>query len=394
MWARDQYMPTLRELAWLASDEGRTVCAEMAAGHPADSPTTILRWRERLDAELVTAAWSQVLLRQAAQSKFSRAEAMLFDRIGLEQSTDELVATHKARRFAGFEHIADLCCGIGGETLALAEHAPVTAVDISGPRATMAEHNARVYGRKAEGMIGDVELTHPRADAAHIDPDRRPAGRREHEADHGSPNLMVIERLIDRYANVAVKLSPGASFEKLPFACEIELISHNGNCKQAVAWTGRLATAHRRATVLPSGESLAADSDADLTWPATRPPNPGLYLLEPDPAVIRANLVGLLARKLACHPIDPQIAWLVSDQPVATPFGHSFRVLDAIAFNEKRLRHWLVGHDVGRVEIKTRGVAISPDELGRRLHLKGSHPAVVLLTRLGEKPTAILAERV
>jgi hypothetical protein len=53
-----------------------------------------------------------------------------------------------------------------------------------------------------------------------------------------------------------------------------------------------------------------------------------------------------------------------------------------------------VAHDVGRVEIKTRGMAISPDELGRRLHLKGSRPAVVLLTRLGEKPTAILAERV
>ena len=124
-----------------------------AADRPADTPAAIERWRERLDAELVTAAWTQVTLRAAARTKFSRADEMLFDRVGLEQSTDEVVAAHKARRFAGYSAIADLCCGIGGDTIALAGFAPVTAVDVSGPRATMAEHNAGVYGRRAAGII-------------------------------------------------------------------------------------------------------------------------------------------------------------------------------------------------------------------------------------------------
>lgn len=272
-WVRKEYMPTLHELAWLATPEGRAVCEEMAGGHPADTPTAIQRWRQRLDAERVVAAWTQVTLRAVARAKFSRADDMLFDRVGIEQSSDEVVAAHKAKRFAGCSAIVDLCCGIGGDTIALAGIAPVTAVDISGPRTVMAEHNAGVYGRRAVGTIGNVELTHPDADAAHIDPDRRPVGRREHQIEYGSPDLPTVEAVIRRYHHVAIKLSPGADFGRLPFDAEIELISNHGHCKQAVAWTGRLRSicpestqgtlpgprqlaAVRRATVLPAGETI------------------------------------------------------------------------------------------------------------------------------------------
>lgn len=394
MWVRDEYIPTLREIAWLASDEGRSVCAEMASGHPADSPATIARWREQLEPDYVTAAWHQVLLRQAARPKFTRADQMLFDRIGLEQSTDEIVAGHKARRFAGCDRIADLCCGIGGDTLALAAHAPVTAVDISGPRSAMAEHNTGVYGRRAEGMIGDVELTHPEADAAHIDPDRRPVGRREHELEHASPDLHVVERLLLRYTNLAIKLSPGAGFERLPFDAEIEVISHQGHCKQAVAWTGRFITAHRRATVLPSGESLSVQSKQESVWPPARSVESGAYLFEPDPAIIRANLVGPLARQLDAGPVDSHIAWLICDRPANSPFAQTFRILDTNPFNEKKLRRWLAGHDIGRLDIKTRGVAFRPEDIAHRLKLRGQRSAVLLVARVADRPLAILAERI
>lgn len=386
-------MPTLQELAWLASPEGRTVCTEMAREHPADTPRAIERWRERLDAERVSAAWTQVTLRAAAGVKFSRAENMLFDRVGLEQSSDECVATHKAQRFAGCSAIADLCCGIGGDTLALASIAPVTALDASGPRTIMAEHNAGAYGRRATGIIGSVELTHPEADAAHIDPDRRPAGRREHQVEHGSPDLPTVEAVIHRYHHVAVKLSPGADFSRLPFDAEIELISHHGHCKQAVAWTGRFQTALHRATVLPTGETISAMCTAELAWPEPRPVEPGLYLLEPDAAVIRAHLVGVLAQRLGCHVIDPHIAWLVAEHPLSSPFVSTFHVVDVVPFAEKTLRAWLAAHDVGSVDIKTRGTAFRPEDLAKRLRLTGNRHMTLLITRLGTHPVAIIAER-
>jgi hypothetical protein len=109
--------------------------------------------------------------------------------------------------------------------------------------------------------------------------------------------------------------------------------------------------------------------------------------------VIRADLVGVLARRFRLSPVDPHIAYLVGDQPIQSPLAHSFHVIDMMAWSLKKARPWLVRHDVGPLDIKTRGFAARPDEIGRRLKLRGHRPAVLFLTRLHGQPVAILAER-
>ena len=392
-WTRAERLPTPDEITWLQSAEGRSTCGAMAAGEPADTPAAIARWRQRLDPHFVAAAWTQVTLRIAARTKFSRADDMLFDRVGLEQATDEVVAAHKARRFADAARVADLCCGIGGDTLTLAARAKVIAVDLSPVRAALAAHNAAIYDCRISTVIDDVAFVQPDADAAHVDPDRRSSGPRRHQPDASSPDLDVLSQIVRHYQHVAIKLSPGADFSVLRFDAEIELISHRGQCKQAVVWTGRFSQAHRRATALPSGESIAAAADDTLTWPPPQHPRPDCILFEPDPAVIRANLVGPLANRHQLSPIDAQIAYLIGDKPAATALLSPFRVLDVTDFSVKRLRAWLARHDVGRIEVKTRGFAAHPDDVLRRLRLTGKRNAVLFLTRINQKPLAILAER-
>ena len=392
-WIREDRMPSLDEIGWLRSGEGQAVCAEMAGDSPADTPSAIARWRERLDPERVAAAWQQVALRRSARAKFSRADLMLFDRVALEQATDEILASHKAKRFHGRSRIADFCCGIGGDALALAEVAAVTAIDWSAARTAMAEHNACIYGNRIDVLAEDVCITRPEADAAHIDPDRRPTGNRGHSLDDSSPGPQVLTQIVERYLDVAVKLSPGADFEHLPFDAEIELISHHGECKQAVAWTGAFRQARRRATVFPSGETIGADEADELRWPTPAPIKPGMLLFEPDGAVVRANLVGVLARKHLLSPVDPHIAYLVGENAPQTALLAGFRVLEVSDWSTTRGRELLARHDVGRLEIKTRGFAGKPEELLKRLHPRGTQPATLLLTRVGERPTAILAQR-
>ena len=75
------------------------------------------RLRAEFADDLVREAISLTELRRRAKAKFSQAARMWFDRVGLEQSTCEAVARHKAQRFQGT--VWDYCCGIGGDAVML-----------------------------------------------------------------------------------------------------------------------------------------------------------------------------------------------------------------------------------------------------------------------------------
>ena len=77
-----------------------------------------------------------------AREKFSQAERMFFTRKGLEQATDEQFAAYKASRFSDAGRVADLCCGIGGDLLALAAAAAAVAFDLDPVACLLAEANA------------------------------------------------------------------------------------------------------------------------------------------------------------------------------------------------------------------------------------------------------------
>src|SRR5215212_6691879 len=109
---------------FVLSEEGRAVLAELAAQPAALSQAqqlaTLTRLRRRFTSEqaagLVEVATAR--LKAAQQDKFSRAAEMFFTRSGLEQSSGERIATHRAARFSNAltqGRIADLGCGIGGD---------------------------------------------------------------------------------------------------------------------------------------------------------------------------------------------------------------------------------------------------------------------------------------
>src|SRR5262249_49330176 len=123
------------------------------------------------------------------------------------------------------------------------------------------------------------------------------------------------------------------------------------------------------------------------------PAAPRAWLYEPDPAVIRAHLVGTLAARIDAAPLEPQIAYLTTDRFIETPFATAYRVLEAMPFNLKHLQRWR-RQQGRRVEvIKRRGVPLEPEEIRRRLahaDLSGAPAIVLVLTRLAGRPFALL----
>jgi hypothetical protein len=411
----------------LLSPRGRELLDRL--GQEAVTPDTALRVAVRLraeyPAEMVRDALSQHELRTRAAAKFARAREMFFTRAGLEQASSELLARHRARRYDGTGRLADLCCGIGGDLIALAAAHPVLAVDRDPVHLRMARANAEVYGVAANitTMLDDVrdaDLAGVRA--VFIDPARR-TDRRRLRAGESEPPLDWCVRLADRVGQVGIKAAPGLPHEAIPPGWELEFVAVGRELKEAVAWSPAQATAARRATILPAGDTLARTPDGEVTvapagggiavtatgeagTAAGRPAagttddglgggavevrSPGEFLFDPNPAVTRAGLVQELARMIGAWKIDEQIAFLSADAVLRTPFARVLRVIDSAPWNQKRLPARLRALDIGAVDIRRRGLAGDVDQLRRQLRLSGSRRATLVMTRVNNQPWALV----
>jgi hypothetical protein len=374
----------------LRSALGRQLLDELAGQEV--TPNTALRvgteLRRRYPADLVAAALAQHELRLQARSKFSRAMQMFFTRPGLEQSSSEVVARHRAARYAPFGRVADLCCGIGGDMLALAGAGRcVRAVDRDPLHLRMAEANAEAGGvasrvTVSESDVRDVDLAG--VEAVFIDPARR-SGQRRMATGQSEPPLRWCLDLAAQVAPVGIKAAPGISGDTIPGDWELEFVAVGRGLKEATAWSPALATAARRATILPGGHTLTPRPGAKVPVAA-----PGAFLVDPSPAVTRAGLVEELARMLGAWKIDEQIAFLSSDVAMDTPFGRTLRVIDSAPWNQKQLAGRLRALDIGAADIRRRGLAGDVDQLRRSLKLSGTRRATIVMTRVHDRPWGLI----
>ena len=345
------------------------------------------RLRTGYPAGLVADSLAQHELRLKARGKFDRAMDMFFTRSGLEQASAEIVARHRAGRYVGATQVADLCCGIGGDLIALAEGHGVLAVDRDPLRLRIARVNSEVYDvvnslTTVENDVRDVDLTG--VDSVFIDPSRRTDLRRLRTGD-SEPPLDWCVRLADRIAAVGIKAAPGLPHEAVPAGWELEFIAVGRDLKEAVAWSPALAKASTRATILPGGYTLTPGSGGPVEVRS-----PGEFLLDPNPAVTRASVAEELARMLGAWKIDKRIAFLSADSVLYTPFARTLRVIDSAPWNQKQLPARLRALDIGAVDIRRRGLAGDVDRLHRDLKLSGSRRATLVMTRVQDRPWGLV----
>jgi SAM-dependent methyltransferase len=392
-----------RAFRFLSSPDGQAILAWLASADLSETNTLNLlsRLRHSLPTEIAGAALTLARLRVRATAKFSRAGAMYFTPDALEQASGEIVSAWRARRFAqhGFARLADLGCGIGGDTLALAgiPGANVVALDHDLLRQEMARANLAAYGRAAHFVLADLTdplpLAARRIPAAFFDPARRDDGRRIFSVRDTSPPLGIIDRW--PFRALSVKLSPGVDLDELrPYTdvgAGIEFVSLGGELKEAVLWRGDWAFAGRRASRLePDG---AGETLLPAHVPAPELSTPRAYLYEPDPALIRAGLLGELAMRLDTDlfRLDESIAYLTGDANVSSVWARVWPIWDWMPFNLKKLRSMLAACGVGPVTVKKRGSPIMPETLIAKLKLKGvGKPAVVVLTQIAGQHSVIL----
>ncbi|MGW6305622.1 THUMP-like domain-containing protein [Streptomyces niveus] len=406
----DSASPTPSPLALLLSDEGQALLAELRDHDPARELALATRLRRDHPAELVSSALAQARLRQRAVAKFGERDAyrMYFTPHGVEQATRASVAAHRAARFRtitrtgdGPARLTDLCCGVGGDAVALARAGfAVTAVDRDPATGEIAAHNIRTLAPDAQAptvvcadvMTYDLRAA-PAPDALFIDPARRGGRGRIFDPEAYSPPLSWAIDAVRTVGAGGIKIAPGIPHELVPDDFEAEWISDGGDVKEAVLWHdangagggGAITPGARRATLLPAGNTLTGRG---LPNPQVR--KVGRYLYEPDGAVIRAHLVAEAADELDGGLIDETIAYITADEARPTPYATAYEITDELPFNLKRLKALLREREVGILTVKKRGSPVEPEELRRKMKLQGRKSATVFLTRVAGAPTMLL----
>lgn len=275
--------------------------------------------------------------------------------------------------------LVEIGAGIGGDSLELARLHELRTCEKDDLRRHCLTHNlqgfAQVDVREGDG------LTHLGGAASlYADPARRNAhGRQWHNLDPDPSQLWKLG------LPSCLKLSPGLDESTLPADCDIDYVSHQGVCKEAVVW-------------LPGSGQVNAWLYQDghwLTSPRRQPPpvdplEPGMWIHEPDPAAIRAQ---------AWEPqggwrVDESLALLASPPGLTSDWAQSFEVLEIGDSDLKSLIKLQVKYDFQPLEIKKRGFDVEPEVLRKKLPKgKSGGPGVIWLTRLEGRHRALICRR-
>ena len=386
---------SLDDIAFLRSERGRQYLAAYADCDISKANTLPLltALRKALPLTEASAVLTTLRLRRKAVSKFPRfAGDMLFTEAGLQQASHPLVRRYRAGLVESRD-VLDVCCGIGGDSLAMvAAGRDVLGLDINPVRIAIARHNAAATRLSAAFRVADAAGPLPRGYSCFFfDPGRRDLqGKRIRHVEQYQPSLSLARAW--KAEEIIVKLSPAVDLRQLAgYGGQVEFVSAKGQLIEALLWLHR-PSSPPSATLLTDGGAYHLTRERSVGVEITAPK---AWLFEPDPAILRAGLVKYLAHELNAAMIDESIAYLTMDARAETAWGRYWKALDWMPFQLKRLRRYLVQRGVGRVTVKKRGFAMTPEELIARLRLSnGAEARVLVMTRHRGKPIVIVCQRV
>ncbi len=376
------------------------------------TPSDLRRIRNRVGMEQARWLMEFAAVLPKAQEKFGLG-LWLGTRRSVQQSTDLVTASYKASRFPRGAEIYDICCGIGGDARALRQRGPVVAIDNDAAIAVMAAANLgqpdSPPGSSGPTACPTVVLCQTADDWSpstasaflHIDPDRRPTGKRTTDPHHYQPGLETLDRLIELSAGVAVKLAPGAV---LPATwqgrCEQEWISYRGSVRQQVAWFGSLANSTgaelRTATAIGDDVQQVTFRSADWQASPSSADRVGDLIIDFDPAIRAAGLSAAFAIANDWQALGEPSGFFTGDSLPDESLAVGYEVLWSGGADLKQIKRAATQLSRRLLEIKVRGSEHRPESLRKKLASKQTRTAseaTLLIGRNRSSTYAVIAQR-
>ncbi|ABB24905.1 THUMP-like domain-containing protein [Pelodictyon luteolum] len=379
----------------------------MVGMHEGEEPAEFaMRLHGRTDLPVRVMA-EQIACRKKAAAKLpllSRSP-LLYTARALEQASEERAASYMASLLKGRRAI-DLSGGLGIDAFSLAgSFEEVVHVERDPVLSAIACHNMGVLGRRnVECLRGDgrerlASFPDGYFDWIYLDPDRREGAHRNIRLEEGSPDVVSLhDFLLQKAPGVCIKASPALETsrlkDRLPSLASVTVLSVDGQCRATLLILRRQAPLEverhavcirgageeaRRFTWRDTGERRV--SDAVMEW-----------LLEPDPAILKAGLEGVVAETFGLLFINRSVGYLTAaHRPEGFP-GRVFRVVEAALYSGKGFGKFLKRHGIDGAAIQRRDFPLSADAIRARYRLKEDDRRFLFFTRDAEaRPLAIYA---
>lgn len=290
------------------------------------------------------------------------------DKESLRFATPEPIARYRAQRLK-CRTLADISCGIGGQTIFFAQQCEfVYAVEIDPRKIEYAKKNCEMYGLdNVKFICGDaldpkVIEQIPAVDVIFSDP-FRPAEESERHVSSLEPGIPnVLAAYGEKTRNFAFEAPPQMPPERIPFNCEKEYISLDGQLNRLTLYFGGLRQYDRLAVALPAGEGLISKNGPLPQIEQTEKIK--LCAYEPEPAVVAANLLpeliesmmqmaGPIIGAFELFRVDKKRILLTSEALIKqSMIKHHYLVLKICPFEPKEINKFLKDKNVGNVVLR------------------------------------------
>ncbi|MGM0443775.1 MAG: class I SAM-dependent methyltransferase [Fibrobacterota bacterium] len=362
----------------------------------------ILKNAGRVDGALLSAAAEQLACRKRCLRKHPRlgTAGLLAESSLLEQSTAEAVARARTALISGAS-LFDATGGLGVDSLAFARRfSRVTYAEIDPVRCALFRANCEILGAGAgiDIVCGDsmdhLAQSSRTYDWIFVDPARRSrTGKRRIELTQWEPDIIAHETLLlSRVAaGVAVKIAPAFDVTRLrtllPRIDSVTAISLGGEVKELLVLL-RSAAEHTdcRLGALcldAAGNEIYRCEHGAEAWASTpAAPQEALPVLcEPDGALIKMGLTGVIAREFGLYSFNLSGVFLQAPRPIAGFPGRQFRVVAAFVWSRKAFKAYLRRKNISRASLIRRDFPLSPQEIRRRFSLGESAKTFFIFTR-------------
>jgi len=341
-------------------------------------------------AELATQLLSKKKSEKKLPTWFNTENIYYPPTLSIEQTSSEITAKYKSKLAIG-ESLIDLTGGFGIDSLYFARKIKnVLHCEINTDLSEIAEHNAKLLhaeGLKFYSGNGLEYLLHKQQtfDTIYIDPARRSEKGKVFMLKDCTPNVVEnLDFLCASAARVLIKTAPlldiKLGLSELKNVSEIHILSIKNECKELLWVIDRdyKGPVKIKAVTLndteKSFEFNLSDTAPDPIWAATL--MPGLYLYEPDAALLKSGGFNWIAQRFNLQKLHPQTHLYASDAILTNFPGRIFKIEEICSGGALKKAKNLTGNVI------VRNYPAKPEELVKKHKIRSSREEFIIFSKV------------